>query len=692
MSAIKKLEDRELESIPGIGPAIKSQLNKIGIHRITDLLLFLPSFLIDKTKTTKVSDAVNSSKCIFIGVIEKVFVTKGFNPNLIVTTYIEEKKIQIRFIHKIIMYSKLRAGMKIRITGTLYIKNGLYQFIHPEIEVFDLEKSLESVIPYYNTKRTISQNRIRKFIRFAYEYILSKNSEDIFSDALLSELKLPGYLNALKYCHAPDSNDYEKSNDLFILGRKRFVIEELMAHKIILNSAKLKNDSGKTYEFKFDSNLIEEFIRNLDFSLTESQYDAVEEIKKSFSLNHPTSRLIQGDVGSGKTIVVLIASLIACLSKLQTAILVPTEILADQHMKTFNEILKDTNFKIKTLKNNMPDSEKNNIVSELSKGKLDIVIGTHSLLSKQIEFYKLGLVIVDEQHKFGIRQRSALSEQLESPNKMQPHQIFISATPIPRSLSLVLYEGLDYTLIKDLPQGRKTIITKLIHNADKKTLYTSVRNILNKGFQAYWVCPSINQTESSELEYIYDVYEKLQIELKEYSMGMLHGQADKTDNEKAMNNFIMGKHKILVCTTMIEVGVDIENATCIVVEDSNRFGLSQLHQLRGRVGRSNKQSFCYLVYKDNISDDGRARLESLEKNSDGFLIAEEDLKLRGSGDYLGVRQSGYNNNFKLATIDDLITNIEIVKGLKNNIINLRDNNKAKLLSRWGNVESETLRL
>jgi ATP-dependent DNA helicase RecG len=465
-----------------------------------------------------------------------------------------------------------------------------------------------------------------------------------------------------------------------------------MAHKIILNSAKLKNDSGKTYEFKFDSNLIEEFIRNLDFSLTESQYDAVEEIKKSFSLNHPTSRLIQGDVGSGKTIVVLIASLIACLSKLQTAILVPTEILADQHMKTFNEILKDTNFKIKTLKNNMPDSEKNNIVSELSKGKLDIVIGTHSLLSKQIEFYKLGLVIVDEQHKFGIRQRSALSEQVESPNKMQPHQIFISATPIPRSLSLVLYEGLDYTLIKDLPQGRKTIITKLIHNADKKTLYTSVRNILNKGFQAYWVCPSINQTESSELEYIYDVYEKLQIELKEYSMGMLHGQADKTDNEKAMNNFIMGKHQILVCTTMIEVGVDIENATCIVVEDSNRFGLSQLHQLRGRVGRSNKQSFCYLVYKDNISDDGRARLESLEKNSDGFLIAEEDLKLRGSGDYLGVRQSGYNNNFKLATIDDLITNIEIVKGLKNNIINLRDNNKAKLLSRWGNVESETLRL
>jgi ATP-dependent DNA helicase RecG len=340
----------------------------------------------------------------------------------------------------------------------------------------------------------------------------------------------------------------------------------------------------------------------------------------------------------------------------------------------------------------MPDSEKNNIVSELSKGKIDIVIGTHSLLSKQIEFYKLGLVIVDEQHKFGIRQRSALSKQAESPNKMQPHQIFISATPIPRSLSLVLYEGLDYTLIKDLPQGRKTIITKLIHNDDKKTLYTSVRNILNKGSQVYWVCPSINQTESSELEYIYDVYEKLQIELKEYSIGMLHGQADKTDNGKAMNNFIMGKHQILVCTTMIEVGVDIENATCIVVEDSNRFGLSQLHQLRGRVGRSNKQSFCYLVYKDNISDDGRARLESLEKNSDGFLIAEEDLKLRGSGDYLGVRQSGYNNNFKLATIDDLITNIEIVKGLKNNIINLRDNNKAKLLSRWSNVESETLHL
>ena len=692
MSVSKKLEDKELESIPGIGPAIKSQLHKIGIHRITDLLLFLPSFLIDKTKVTKISEAINSSKCIFIGVIDKIFVTKGFKPNLIMTTYIEEKKVQIRFIHKIIMYANLKVGMKIRITGTLYIKNESYQFIHPEIEVFNLEKPLETVIPYYNTKRIISQNRIRKFIRFAYDYVVSKNSDDIFNNDLLDKLNLPDYLNALKYCHIPDSENYEKSNNLFMLGRKRFVIEELMTHQITFNKAKLKNDNGKAHKFKFNPGLIEEFIANLDFSLTNSQNNAIKEIKASFDLKHPTSRLIQGDVGSGKTIVALVASLMACLSKLQTAILVPTEILVDQHINTFSTIFKNTNFKIRALKNNMLNSEKEQVIAELLKGKIDIVIGTHSLLSHHIEFYKLGLIIVDEQHKFGIKQRSALLERMESSNAIQPHQIFISATPIPRSLSLVLYEGLDYTLIKDLPKGRKTIVTQLIHNDDKKNLYTSVRNILDEGSQVYWVCPSINQTESSELEYIYDVYEKLQIELKEYSIGMLHGQADKTDNGKAMNNFIMGKHQILVCTTMIEVGVDIENATCIVVEDSNRFGLSQLHQLRGRVGRSNKQSFCYLVYKDNISDDGRARLESLEKNSDGFLIAEEDLKLRGSGDYLGVRQSGYNNNFKLATIDDLITNIEIVKGLKNNIINLRDNNKAKLLSRWSNVESETLHL
>jgi len=692
MPASKKLEDKELESIPGIGPAIKSQLHKIGIYRITDLLLFLPSFLIDKTKVTKISEATNSSKCIFIGVIEKIFITKGFKPSLIVATHVEDKKIQIRFIHKIIMYSNLKAGMKIRITGTLYIKNGLYQFIHPEIEVFNLKKSLETVIPYYNTKKIISQNKIRKFIRFAYDYVLSKNSEDIFNDDLLNELSLPDYLSALKYCHIPDSKDYEQSNNLFTLGRKRFVIEEIMKHQITLNEAKLKNDNGETHKFKYNSNLIEEFIANLNFSLTNSQHNAIKEIKKSFSLGRPTSRLIQGDVGSGKTIVALVASLMACLSKLQTAILAPTEILVDQHVNTFNEMFNKTDFKVKALKNNMANSEKKQVILDLLKGKVDIVIGTHSLLSQHIKFHKLGLIIVDEQHKFGIRQRSTLLEQTESSNNMQPHQIFISATPIPRSLSLVLYEGLDYTLIKDLPKGRKTIVTKLIHNNDKKSLYVNIRNILDEGSQVYWVCPSINQTESSELEHVYDVYEKLQAELKEYSIGMLHGQADKNDNRKAMNNFMAGKYQVLVCTTMIEVGVDITNATCIVIEDSNRFGLSQLHQLRGRVGRNNKQSFCYLIYKDNISDEGKTRLKSLEEKSDGFSIAEEDLKLRGSGDYLGVKQSGHNNNFKLATIDDLIVNIKIVKSLKNNIMNLRDKSKTKLLKRWENVESETLHL
>ena len=684
------LEDNDLEGLPSVGPSTKSRLNAIGIRRISDLILFLPSFLIDKTKLTNLADIENSSSCLFIGEIVRVFKTKGFKPNLIVNVNVEKTNIQIRFLHKIIIYSNLKAGQKIRFSGVICIKGKVIEMIHPDIEILTGKKDIENIVPYYKTKRMISQNKIRKLIKYVYEYLANKNNVDIFSQRLLDKLELPQYLDALKYCHFPDSHNFDESTLLFESGRQRFIIEELLAYKLILNDAKNKYQLNKSAKFLIDDEQVTKFIRRLPFNLTSSQIQAINAIKQSFKNTFPTKRLIQGDVGSGKTIVAAIASLYTTQSNLQVAILVPTEILADQHFKTFKKLFSDSPIEVACLKRKLLDKNKKIILGSISNGTINIVIGTHALIEKNVTFKKLGLIIIDEQHKFGIQQRIQISSN--NVKDIYPHEIYLSATPIPRSLSLVLYEGLDYTIIDQMPKGRKTIFTKAMESTDKSKLYDHILNILLLKEQIYWVCSCINLTESLEAEYVTGIFDTLSTKFASYKIGTLHGKNNTNDNNKTMNLFVKGEIDILVCTTMIEVGIDVPNATCIVVEDSNRFGLSQLHQLRGRVGRCDKQSYCYLVYKEGITDIAKSRLATLEKYSNGFNVAEEDLKLRGEGDYLGVKQSGSHHNFKLATPDDAILNYDIVKDTVKILDELSSKDKDKLIKRWGKDRSETLEL
>ena len=690
MNTKYSLEDNDLEGLPSVGPSTKSRLNAIGIRRISDLILFLPSFLIDKTKLTNLADIENSSSCLFIGEIVRVFKTKGFKPNLIVNVNVEKTNIQIRFLHKIIIYSNLKAGQKIRFSGLIRIKGKLIEMIHPDVEILTGKKNIENIVPYYKTKRMISQNKIRKLIKYVYEYLANKNNIDIFSQRLLDKLELPQYLDALKYCHFPDSHNFDESTLLFESGRQRFIIEELLAYKLILNDAKNKYQLNKSAKFLIDDEQVTKFIRRLPFNLTSSQIQAINAIKQSFKNTFPTKRLIQGDVGSGKTIVAAIASLYTTQSNLQVAILVPTEILADQHFKTFKKLFSDSPIEVACLKRKLLDKNKKIILGSISNGTINIVIGTHALIEKNVTFKKLGLIIIDEQHKFGIQQRIQISSN--NVKDIYPHEIYLSATPIPRSLSLVLYEGLDYTIIDQMPKGRKTIFTKAMESTDKSELYDHILNILLLKEQIYWVCSCINLTESLEAEHVTGIFDTLSTEFASYKIGILHGKNNTNDNNETMNLFVKGEIDILVCTTMIEVGIDVPNATCIVVEDSNRFGLSQLHQLRGRVGRSDKQSYCYLVYKEGITDIAKSRLATLEKYSNGFNVAEEDLKLRGEGDYLGVKQSGSHHNFKLATPDDAILNYDIVKDTVKILDELSSKDKDKLIKRWGRDRSETLEL
>ena len=502
---------------------------------------------------------------------------------------------------------------------------------------------------------------------------------------------MPNHLDALENCHFPSASTYNDAVSKFEESRRRFILEEIISRNIRMDEIRNKIKRKQSYKFNFDKNKITRFIKSLPFKLTKSQYKAIELVCDNFIKGLASTRLIQGDVGCGKTIISAISAYATCMSGFQTSFLAPTELLVDQHYNYFKNLFNATDIEISYLKNSMPAKIKKDTLKRLKNGSIDIIIGTHSLLNPSVSFKQLGLCIIDEQHKFGINQRSSFVDNRDSSGK-SPHLIYMSATPIPRSLALVLYQGLDYTTIKDMPKGRKNVITERVDPDYRSNMYSKIKQRLNVGEQVFWVCPSINVSESSELESVYSAYDDISRVFVNQNIAILHGQLDDKKQVDTIKKFRNSKIDILVCTTVIEVGVDIPNATCIVVEDSNRFGLSQLHQLRGRVGRSSRQGFCYLAYKTVLNEDADKRLDSLVSHSNGFKIAEEDLLIRGSGDYFGSRQSGHLNNFKLATLQDFIKNVDIIKNLQKNISNLSDSTRDKLLRRWHNNEEENLKL
>ncbi len=682
MEPKKKLETTELEVLHGVGPKTKISLYSLGIRSILDVLLFLPSFLIDKTQLSDIKKVNSGEKALFIGTIITIFKTRGAKPSLILKVDIGSSILQIRFLNKIIVYSYLKKGDKIRFSGILYRRNNLCEMIHPETEVIKNNPELELITPYYKIKKYFSQNKFRQIIKKAFMHMDGKNLlPEILDSNFLLKSKLPNFLKALRDCHFPSGKEFDNADENFNHARKRFVIEELLAQKVKLSDAHSLLETHQSYPITIDKYEEKKLLEKLDFSLTNSQKEALLDIKKSFLSRTQSMRLIQGDVGSGKTILAILACFYVVKSGFQAAVMVPTEILCGQHLKSFNSILKSFDVIIETLQSKHSAAKKKEILSEVNKGYVQILIGTHSLIQKDVRFSKLGLIIIDEQHKFGVQQRTLLTEKHNS-NLLYPHQIFLSATPIPRSLSLVLYQGLDYTVINELPKNRKNVITTLINNSSREKLYKEIEKILYEEGQVYWVCSCIDHTETLEAEYVKGIYENLKLKFPDRNISCLHGRVTPEQNNKTLLDFSIGKIQLLVCTTMIEVGVDVENATCIVIEDSDRFGLSQLHQLRGRVGRGSKDSFCYLIYKDNLNDKALKRLQVMKDRNNGFKIAEEDLKLRGAGDYLGVKQSGENKNFKIASAEDAINNFDFIKKIGNETFLVDTNKRKELISRW----------
>ena len=527
---------------------------------------------------------------------------------------------------------------------------------------------------------------IRKIIK--QSLVLLKNKKISFPELLPRELlkkyKLIDINSAIFNIHNPDKNTkYEDLVSSENKNKKRLVFEELLSHQLVFKRIRSFNKTLKSFQLDNNNKPINKLIERLPFKPTQSQMIVMDEIIKDMQKITPMMRLVQGDVGSGKTLVALFGALHAISNGYQVAFMAPTEILSQQHYQSIKLMLKSFDINISLLYGGMKVKEKEVIIEDIKLGNTDLIIGTHALIQNQIKFYNLALVIIDEQHKFGVHQRMTLTSKGKN-SETFPHQLILTATPIPRTLAMTLYGNLDYSVIDEMPMGRKKIDTVALSEDRRNEIFKKITTKCKEGNQVYWVCPLINESEVMECKAAISTYNELNDKLKDLNIGLIHGRMKMNEKEKVMNDFRNKKIDLLVSTTIIEVGLDVPNATVMIIENSERMGLSQLHQLRGRVGRGEKKSTCILIYKTGLSELAKNRIDILRKCSDGFDIAKEDLEIRGPGEILGKKQKG-DINFKIANIT---RDYKFIKDTKNCVDIISDKTSESLVSRWINEEIE----
>ena len=658
---MKKYSDcnsQSIISLSGVGIKTKQLLSEIGIETLFELLSVIPVDLIDKSETSDIKNVGNGEPVVISGEIINTVRTRGFRPNYILTIQTQTGVATVRFIHKIIIFMSLKKGMRIRVTGNAIKKPTTLELIHPEVEIIGGNIPLVNIMPKYSVRGKISQSKIRKLIRQAFS-IFSNNYNFTFLDKYFyDEFKSMSLLKAFKKLHFPEGN-YDDAYKEYNFARQRLVLEEVYLHKHEFMEAMSKYTKKESIPLPLGSEKLKEFISLLPFKLTNGQVDAVDTIKESFILKSPSKVLIQGDVGCGKTIVAIIACFHAITNNHQCLVLVPTEVLCNQHFFTFKKYLHSYGV-VEMISGKTSDQDRTLIKDKIALGEISVLVGTHALLFNDYYFKSLALVIIDEQHKFGVKQR----EKITSNYKKQPHLIYMSATPIPRTLGLVLYESMNYITIEDKPSNRQLIETIVIDDKQRDKIVLSVNNHLNNKMQVYWVCTRVEDTLDDDVQSVKIFSDSIKKLFPNHSVSVLHGKLSSEKKIKIIEDFKHAKIDILVTTSVIEVGVDCPNANCLVVENSELFGLAQLHQLRGRVGRGETQGFCYLVHSSRTKNDSIEKLKYLEAHHSGFDVAEYDLKLRGTGTYLGNKQSGMPDNYRISNINDIMDNITYIKSFE----------------------------
>ncbi|WP_412463651.1 ATP-dependent DNA helicase RecG [Flavobacterium mekongense] len=650
-----------IEYLKGVGPQRGELLRKeLGIHRYEDLLNFYPNRYIDRTRYYQINELNNNpAEVQIIGkVVHLKTVEFGKGKKRLVAVFTDNTgQMELNWFqgHKWIRDS-LKLNTPYVIFGKVTNFNGQYSMAHPEMELYQehqqsLRSSMQPVYPSTETltNRGISNRVINKMMQQVF-----LETQGLFLETLpqnlLEELKMIPKSAALFNIHFP------KSPELLAKAQFRLKFEELFFIQLQLITKNLvRKHKIKGHPFTVVGEHFNNFYKNhLPFELTNAQKKVLKEIRNDMGTNAQMNRLLQGDVGSGKTIVALMAMLIALDNGFQSCLMAPTEILATQHFNGLSELAKDLNINIKLLTGSTKTAERKIIHEELENGSLHIIIGTHALLEDKVQFHNLGLAIIDEQHRFGVEQRSKLWQK----NEIPPHILVMTATPIPRTLAMSLYGDLDISVIDELPPGRKPIQTVHRYDSNRLKVWKFIKDEIAKGRQIYIVYPLIQESETMDYKDLMDGYESISRDfpLPHYSISMVHGKMKPADKDAEMKRFAEGKTNIMIATTVIEVGVNVPNASVMIIESAERFGLSQLHQLRGRVGRGAEQSYCILMTSFKLSNDSKIRLETMCKTNDGFEIAEVDLKLRGPGDIMGKQQSGVLN----LQIADLVKDKEIL--------------------------------
>ena len=668
-------------SISGLGKKTSDRLNQLGIHTLEHLLFHLPSRYQDKTSITPLSTASLDDEILIEASIDRIEVIPSRQRQLL--CYLSDNqnhRVLLRFFH-FTQYQKqaLVRGETIQCFGEIKIGRQGLEMHHPEYRIISQDQKPlfePTLTPVYPLCAGVSQNKMKQWVNKALEVLKASVIDDYFEK--ITNNTMPSLKDSLFLLHHPNKDeDLLKIESFNHISQQRLIIEELATHQLSLLKIKEARKSKESKPISIRSSLSNKLISSLGFDLTSAQSRCINQINEDLSTSEPMLRLLQGDVGSGKTIVAVFTLIQAVENNFQTAVMAPTEILARQHLQNFTNYLSPLGIQIAFLSGSQNTQERKDNLSLIENGKAKVIIGTHALFQENVYFDDLALVIIDEQHKFGVHQRLSLSKKAN----VTPHQLVMTATPIPRSLTMSAYADLDTSIIDELPPGRQTIETVALSNARRDELIEKIKQISKEGRQIYWVCTLIEESEALRAESAEKTFAYLSDNLKDLKVVMIHGRLTKSEKEIIMSDFASGKTNLLVATTVIEVGVNVPNASLMIVENSERLGLAQLHQLRGRVGRGSEKSACVLLYQSPLSQTAKERLDILRQSNDGFLIAQKDLELRGPGEILGTQQTGIAS-MKIANIVRDAYLLKQVGFYSSKMLEAAHDSQNALMSRW----------
>lgn len=669
--------DTDIQFVKGVGPTKVVMLNKLGIYTVKDLIEFFPRMYEDRTKLYKINEFEQGKNALFLGTVCQKKEIKRIRKNLaIYSTYVcdENGVCKLTWFNQKFIFQKIQEGNTYLFYGKPTIQNG--RFVVEGAVIYDVNElsKVQGIYPIYNLTAGITQNYIFKLVNEVISSVSMYN--EIFDEEFKQKNKLMNKKDALYSVHFPSSFENVKN------ARNTLIFEELFMFQLglmMLKNTNLQNERSRKYE-RVEK---QEFLDLLPFKLTNAQSRVISQIENDIYSNKVMNRMVQGDVGCGKTMIAAVAMFIAVKNGYQAALMAPTTILANQHYNELSNYFSKIGVRCELLTSATTKKNKNIIIEKLKNHEIDILIGTHSLIEDNIEFDNLSLVITDEQHRFGVKQRLKLTNKND-----EVDTIVMTATPIPRSLAIILYGDLDISIVDELPPGRTPIQTFAVNDSYETRVNEFIRKQVNNGRQVYIVCPLVEENDELDLKSVEMLYENYKNNIfPELNVGILHGKMKNKEKDEIMLDFKDGKIDILVSTTVIEVGISVSNATLMVIENADRFGLAQLHQLRGRVGRGDKKSYCILK-SNNKSLVSRQRLKIMVDNTDGFIIAREDLNLRGPGDFFGIRQSGLPE-FKIANLLNDATMLEKTTDsvkellLKDKTLKYHENIKKELYKKFG---------